>query len=110
MAEKNGKMFKIIMYLVGVLVIILMSVIGFIGKGVIANDQDSRSRDITQDRNFNQHIQLAQKTFSKYTMTQEKHNGKIQGDIQEMKAHNSQMKDNIKDIKATLNYIKNNGN
>ena len=42
MAEHNGKSFKITMYLVSVLVIVLISIITFIGKGVIANDEKSQ--------------------------------------------------------------------
>lgn len=37
------------MYLVGVLVTIHLGITGFIGKGVVANDRDSRQRDTVQD-------------------------------------------------------------
>ena len=45
MTESNGKSFKITMYLVGVLVFILITIVSFIGNSVIANDDKSQEAD-----------------------------------------------------------------
>ena len=59
-ANGNGKMFKIVMYLVGVFVMILVSSITFIGRNVIANDKESRIRDQRLDNKIHKVIEKQQ--------------------------------------------------
>ena len=80
MAEKNGNGFsqRIIMYLVGVIVsLVIFVAIPTMANNMINNDKDSRSRDGTMRADFNDHVVQAQKTFAQYTLKQESHNGEI---------------------------------
>lgn len=89
----NGKMFKVVMYLVGVLVSLLLTAMIFLGRNVIANDEKSRTRDTVIIEKSNTHI------------------AKLRED---MNGHLSTIKDNISQqrviqaqILTELKYIRN---
>lgn len=75
MADNNGKSFRIIMYLVGVLVsLVCFVVIPTMAGNMITNDKDSRDRDVKMREDHNIHVIQAQKTFNDYAMKQQQYN------------------------------------
>ena len=73
----NGKMFKVVMFLVGVLISALIGATSFIGKNVIANDKDARERDDAIVAELHNHVINAEDKFHEYCMKQEVQHGLV---------------------------------
>lgn len=72
----NGRIFKIVMWLAGVIVSAVILSVSMIGRNVIANDRDSRTRDTEIRVDFNKHCIESEHRSAEYAIKQEAHNGK----------------------------------